>query len=296
MLEGLIVGITASLSAVGILKLLPEIRMQTSKVLKPNQKMESKALYESIATDLGYWLRKLEDKIFLLRLLPFELTPQLFKALNVAGYDKIMEHYKDAITKIIREGETAGCCDYWDASIFGICGHKDVDANTSFTINATYFPLEPDVMAPPETEGNYSSGAVNTSALALTREPLYKGILLIGKYSEQVTEGNTLFERIEKVAWKVGFSFDFNPKAENFTGQWLPKKCRRTVSKNKLEVLTQMWCDIWRSLPGSTPIVPQEDSRECFSVSINVDEMGPRRAMGWRNFIKKWYESEITND
>lgn len=240
---------------------------------------------ETISKEFMYWKDKLGRRIFVLRLLPFEITKTYFKVVELESedyeYDTIMKSYKKAISDIVKEG-SPGDVDYWDGSIFGRSRIENIDKATEYSILGIYFPLEIDPMDIEEK----GESVAETSALALTSEIIKLGIFMIGKFSEEVRPGDTLADYINKIKWKIAFSLHFNPDAKAIRTQWLPKKIERTTSKRKIEKLSKKWLKEWETI-GEKRVRPPLEKAE--SVKIDADNIRLGETKEWRKFVSDWY-------
>ena len=215
------------------------------------QNLTQTELFTSISADLSYWLTKLDHDVVVVRLLSYEFTPKAFEELDYDSYLELMSEYKNAIEHIVRSGNI-GEAEYWDVSVLGRTGEPSVDHVTSYALRALYLPTEWDPMNP-EIESN---SAVNTSLLGLTPNPMQDGLFLIGKHPVLAGEASIL-ERLSSVDCKVGYTKTFESKNRTFRTRWLPRDCRKVLSKKRLDELSLSCRDLWSSLPNPAVLVPE---------------------------------------
>lgn len=290
----LIIGILAAVLGHFILKFWPALHWTIRTRLWVCKDVTPSEGFKALSGETKYWMTKLGKDTFVLRFLPFEITARYFEAMGLDNYDKTMKEYKESIVNIIRLGE-AGGVDYWDWSIFGLCGDEEIDAATAYAINAMYFPVYPDAfrrfdrqLAAAEEEKK----AANTSALALFREyPAVQGIFLIGKYKRKHDANyEGISEYLKDVKWKTGFSMHFRPDRECTADKWIPRKFNQTHSQIEIKTLASKFEKIWASLPRALTEPPSLEQKHNEVVNINVDRVvAPRDATKWRGFITRWF-------
>lgn len=282
---GLIVFVITSLITYAIVK-----RDEIRRYLTPRRTQEGLAplqWFKMLADDLGYWHKKLGEEVFVLRLLPYELSPKLMECLGMdIDYEDTISPYKRSIVDIIKGGGVEDI-DYWDLSIIGRCNNQPVDRVTSNALCSMYFPVEPDEMDPDLKHET----AVNTSELALIDDPIRKGIFLIGRLPKGHKEDNPIAyfrsDTNTKVKWKVGFSCDFNVSKDNFVERWRPKECMRSTSQEKMKELVGLWIEQWDQFGQSTADIAKAEVGK--SIAINVDGVTSEQVKKCREFIRKWF-------
>ena len=289
-IENLIIGIIGSLATAVILlvaqKYWPRITDWFAERFARSQFFEGPEFFESLSNDLENWEKRLNGKIFILRLLPYELTRVVFKKLPLGEYKAIMGPYVRTMEKIIKLGGDDDK-DYWDMTIVGRCCDTDVDAATCNALQATYFPLDAWDMNTGSEEGKVFD-PVNTSTLALSCEPIEQGIFLIGEIDSH-TRTDDFIERIQETRFRVGFSFELNPSDNVFDQKWKPKKCTRMRGRKRLNALRDSWIKIWEQLPVATVIPPNPVPWNA-SININVDDVvEPKHAAKWRSVLNTWF-------
>lgn len=294
MIEGIVTGVASGLIVLAIKRYWPEIHRLLTSPRGTQDGIEVTPCLKMLATDLEYWQKKLGERIFLLRLLPYEFTPKLFQKLGLESprgglhYNTTMGPYKSAIATIIREGG-AGGVGYWDMSIFGRSDDPEIDRVTSYALRSMYFPIEPDPMDPDAGHDE----VVNTSELGLMNQRIDKGLLLIGALRRDAQTAKEPVTHINYVEWKVGFAFTFHPNNQGFVGRWRPT-CMRTTSVDKMAELSGLWVGHWNSLGNLTAEIGNHEARK--SISIDVDSVASEQARDWRDFLENWFMRKTTED
>jgi hypothetical protein len=260
-----------------------------STVVRPRrrQSLEPLEMFEAIATELSGYHSSLNERVFLLRMLPFEFTQAVLRPLGIQNYE-LLKAYKSAVTHIVRGGNPGGG-GFWDVSIFGVCPDQpSIDAATTRALLSEYFPVLPDEFEPDWEEETIKSA--NTSILALSKDPpIESGLFIIGSYSKKGLEEGNIKALLKDVAWRIGFSFILKPHGSVFTGRWL-QKCQAITTKSGLAELVHLWSSVYDRL--ETPVTEPPPSSRVDRIVIDLDATHDSRAGAWREFLKAWYKPD----